>query len=432
MTTNRPSRFVITLPVGKKSDNLLALYHTLTEALIILTRQQWDSILSTGAERDTQTLNLLAAQGILVDKTVDEAVLFEQWRQRYVHSFSTLRSKVMVTRQCNNRCTYCIIDAEAGVMSAETAQRMDAFYFEQIERHQPGKVKDDYLGGEPLLNTDVVIESTGRRYYFCRGRGVDYRFSITTNGTLLSPQKVERLKAVGLSTVRVSMAGPAEVHDALRPLKNGSGTYAAIVANLEKVASSVDLLIECQYDANSDDYKKIPGMLADFDRRQITVVGIAFTPILARRRGDSTCGGMGDVDKYLFLMEQAHRFGIRAPVVPPSNACMTDFRAHFVFDTDGALIPCPSLQGGEMAYGSAIEGIDFVAEARMRERRWPDKCLHRCELLPVCMGGCRLQALTRNGDFNGVDCQYDTYRSLLEVYIRNKTGATLAKDKKAA
>lgn len=432
MTAYRISRFVIALPVEKESDDLMVLYHTLTEALIMLKSQQWDNILETDLGGDTDTTDLLVTQGILVEQAIDEAVLFEQWRQRYVHNFSTLRSKVLVTRRCNNRCTYCIIDAEAGVMSPETARCVDTFYLEQIERYQSRQVRDDYLGGEPLLNTEVIIQSAGRRHYFCRGRGVDYQFSITTNGILLSSRKVRRLKAVGLRAVRVSMAGPATVHDALRPLKNGNGTYAVIMANLEKISGSVDLLIECQYDAGSDDYLKIPEMLVDFDRQKIPVASIAFTPILARRGTDSTCGGMGDVDKYLFLVEQARQFGIEATVAPPSNACMTDFRANFVFDTNGDLIPCPSLQGGERAYGSVYAGINFVAEAQMRERHWPDKCLHRCELLPVCMGGCRLQALTRNGDFNGIDCHYDTYRRLLEVYILDKATAALANAKTAA
>lgn len=426
------SRFAACLPVKESNIGLLAVYHTMTEAFILIPTDQWNNILKLTPDEDPESIELLASQGILVDKKADETVVFTQWKDRYVHDFSTLRSKVLVTRQCNNRCTYCIIDPEAGVMSAETALAMDAFYLEQIERHKPRQVKDDYLGGEPLLNTNVILDSAGRRFYFCSGRQIDYGFSITTNGTLLRSKIIDQLKAVGLTSVRVSMAGPAEVHDTLRPLKNGAGTYNTIIENLEQISESVDLLIECQYDAGNNDYQQIPEMLDDLARRSIQVAEITFTPILAKRGSDSFCAGMGEVEKYLFLKDQARQHGFNVGTAPPSNACMADFRSIFVFDTNGELIPCPSLQGGEMGYGTVTTGIDFVAEAQLLVRSFPEKCLNRCELLPICMGGCRLQALTHGHDFNGIDCHYDTYRALLEEYIRDSAAAALAEEKDAA
>jgi uncharacterized protein len=105
---------------------------------------------------------------------------------------------------------------------------------------------------------------------------------------------------------------------------------------------------------------------------------------------------------------------------------MTDFRSVVVFDTDGSIIPCPSLQGNEMVYGNVIDGIDFVAESQLLNRNLPDRCLNDCELLPICFGGCRLQALIHTNDFNGIDCHYDAYRLFLEDYIKAKAEAFLS------
>lgn len=137
---------------------------------------------------------------------------------------------------------------------------------------------------------------------------------------------------------------------------------------------------------------------------------------------------MGDVEIFLFLKQAAVQQGVPVSGSAPSNACMTDFRSILVFDTDGSIIPCPSLQGGEMAYGNVLTGIDFVAESQLLNRKLPDQCMNQCELLPLCIGGCRLQALTRHNDFNGIDCHYDTYRSLLEDYIRAQASAALSQD----
>ena len=69
------------------------------------------------------------------------------------------------------------------------------------------------------------------------------------------------------------------------------------------------------------------------------------------------------------------------------------------------------------------EGIDFVLESQLLRRKLPDKCLNDCELLPICMGGCRLQALVNQEDFDEIDCHYDSQRLFLEDYIREKASA---------
>ena len=398
MTGYHLSRFAVTLPVEDRGDKLIAVYSTMTEAFILMTGSKWINILNTDLTGDVETVGQLIQQGILVFEGVDETVVFKEWKDRHVHDFSTMRSKILVTRKCNNQCTYCILVLEAKDMSAAIARKMDDFYLEQIESNHPQQVRDDYLGGEPLMNLDVIIESASRRFYFCKGKGIDYGFTITTNGTLVTPTVMERLKAVGLTAVRVSLAGPAEIHDRLRPAVGGGKTYEKIMKNLEKISGSIPIRIECQYDAGASDVKRIPEMLDDMNHRNIRVQDMAFTPILEKRGESGFCTGMGDVEIFLFLKQAALQHGVPVSSSAPSNACMTDFRSILVFDTDGSIIPCPSLQGGEMAYGNVLTGIDFVAESQLLNRKLPDQCLNQCELLPLCMGGCRLQALTRHND----------------------------------
>jgi uncharacterized protein len=418
MSEYRQSRFAVDLPIEGREDEFTALYNTLTEALVLMPAAQWAKIANANPAGDPETIEHLIQQGILVREGIDETVLFRKWKQQHVYDFSMTRSKILVTRKCNNECTYCILDLEAKDMSAETVRAMDDFYLEQIANKHSQQVQDDYLGGEPLMNLDVIIESASRRFYYCKGRGIDYGFTMTTNGTLITPAIIGELKTVGLTAVRVSPAGPAPVHDKLRPSKGGGKTYAKIMKNLEKISRSVPVRIQCQYDAGVSDYKRIPEMLEDLHRRTIQVEDIAFTPILEKRGESGFCAGMGDVEIFLFIKQAAAQWGFPVNKRAPSNVCMTDFRSVYVFDTDGSIIPCPSLQGGEMAYGNVFTGMDFVAESQLLNRKLSDQCINQCELLPICMGGCRLQALTHHNDFNGIDCHYHTYRRLLEDYIR--------------
>jgi uncharacterized protein len=167
-------------------------------------------------------------------------------------------------------------------------------------------------------------------------------------------------------------------------------------------------------------------MLDDLRERGVAVNEVAFTPILPQRVRTAFNRGMGDVQILLYLMDEAEKRGFPQYGEAPSNACSADYRSRFAFDVDGSLISCPVMQNGEMTYGDVFKGVDFPAQAGMLDRTFEKKCRDECEFLPLCMGGCRLQALTKSGDFNGVDCYYEMMNLLLKEYVQRKVKETLA------
>ena len=104
MSGYRQSRFALDLPIKGREDEFLAVYNTLTEALILIPAAQWMNILNADPASDLETIEQLIQQGILVREGIDETVVFEEWKRRHVHDFSTMWSKVLVTRRCNNDC----------------------------------------------------------------------------------------------------------------------------------------------------------------------------------------------------------------------------------------------------------------------------------------------------------------------------------------
>lgn len=427
----KTSRFTVEVPVvdPQYSEKFTALYQTMTGGFILMPEDEWvNGGQGLWADGDPELMDALWSQGFLVDAAADERLVYDCWMQQHVHDFSTITSKTMVTRKCNNRCTYCILDPEAKEMSAYTARAVDAFYTDFIAEKRPLRVMDDYLGGEPLLKAGMVIESAARRGAFCRRKGIDYQFTFTTNGLLLKPELVKKFTAAGLSGIRVSLAGPRDVHDRLRPTRNQGNTYDRIMANLQQISGMVPITIECQYDSGSDDYRRLPEMLDDLTARGIDIKEVHFSPILQKRgSSDFTCG-LGDAGIALDLMKLAGQYGWAPEREAPASLCRADFRSMLVFDTNGSLIPCPGLREGEMAYGDAERGVDFVAESQLLHRRLPEKCANDCALLPLCMGGCRLQALVRENDFSGIDCQHDMLMLFLKDFILEKAAEALAEE----
>src|SRR5690606_17117017 len=136
-----------------------------------------------------------------------------------------------ISQKCNMGCMYCYAEQGSfgGVprsMSLNTAiTAIDAL----LEGKKKGdKVQVSFLGGEPLMNRKDIMEATRHAYEQAKKREVKVGFSVTTNGTLLRPADGDFFEKYGFA-VTISLDGGKDVHDRLRPLKNGKGSYDQII-----------------------------------------------------------------------------------------------------------------------------------------------------------------------------------------------------------
>jgi len=125
-------------------------------------------------------------------------------------------------------CTYCY--AQQGSfgntpkkMEAEAALAAVKLLFRE---RQPGEsVQITFLGGEPLMNRQLIRTSTDLAEKLGRQGEIETKFSITTNGTLVTEGDGEFFEHHGFS-VTVSLDGVEEVHDRLRPSAAARGAIA--------------------------------------------------------------------------------------------------------------------------------------------------------------------------------------------------------------
>lgn len=91
---------------------------------------------------------------------------------------------------CNLRCTYCFAGegdyGQKAMMSYETAVRVLEFFSNGKERFHVV-----FFGGEPLLNYAVIQPLVA----WCERQPCRFSFAMTTNATLLTPEKLAWLKA---------------------------------------------------------------------------------------------------------------------------------------------------------------------------------------------------------------------------------------------
>jgi uncharacterized protein len=147
-----------------------------------------------------------------------------------------LRSlSLAIAQKCNLGCTYCYAQqgefgGGAKAMSAEMALRAVDLLLRDAKAGT--RVNLAFLGGEPLANRVGLRAATQYAAQLAAATGVDIRFSITTNGTLLTPEDGDFFERHGFA-VTISLDGLGEAHDRQRPFKNGAPSFAKILARVE-------------------------------------------------------------------------------------------------------------------------------------------------------------------------------------------------------
>jgi uncharacterized protein len=136
-----------------------------------------------------------------------------------------------VSSACNLACTYCYAD-RGSFHGRQPDPMTPAVARDAVDRLLAGAdparpLTVGFLGGEPFVNRALIHDVVA----YARGRGerlgLDVRFSVTTNATLLRPADLQLLRDHGFA-VTVSLDGDAAVNDRRRPRRGGAGSFAAV------------------------------------------------------------------------------------------------------------------------------------------------------------------------------------------------------------
>ncbi len=164
--------------------------------------------------------------------------------------FSADKKPVIVwnmTRRCNLKCVHCY------------ARAVDVHGKDEIDTASAKRMIDDlaaygvpvmlFSGGEPLVREDLVELAA-----YAVEKGM--RAVISTNGTLITPQKAAELKKVGLSYVGISLDGLEEAHDRFRGKK---GSFAKALEGVENCQAE-GLKVGLRFTINERNAGEIPGI----------------------------------------------------------------------------------------------------------------------------------------------------------------------------
>ena len=459
----QPSMFNVRVPLEDRDD--VFLMNTFTDAQLIVSRDVAD-LLDRAADaapardgEEREALATLAEHGFLVEDRAADRLKLDAFFAEVRESSDQLRVTILTTLQCNFACDYCIqgdhgdYNKTAAKMSLETADRVARWAEGRLDALAPESFVMTFFGGEPLLNLPVMYYLAERMWTACQARGVRMLVNVITNGLLLTPDVVDRLLPFGLNGVKVTLDGDREVHNRMRPLRGGQGTFDKIVQNVRLIADKCRVSIGGNFDEDSVD--SYPALL-DFLREQEfadKLAKVAFKPVIrtpiapqspraipltavsaegkplngacmtSAGGGTTMCDTCHFVDTaWTELREQTKQRGFPTVDGVHMGPCEIHKNNAHTIGPDGSLYACPGFAGEARQSTGHIDG---------RREAWRETAADRfgalaawkqcgdCAFIPVCAGGCTVAAHSELGDVNTPSCHKSSFEAGVAALARD-------------
>ena len=384
-------------------------------------------------------LEQLKSQGMLFTRDIYENIIdeFTKNRQTVVKALC-----LHIAHDCNLACRYCFAEegeyhGRRAMMSLETGKKALDFLIRESGARKNLEV--DFFGGEPLMNWEVVKELV--RYGRSREEetGKRFRFTLTTNGVLLNDEVMEFANRE-MGNVVLSCDGRKEVHDFMRPFRNGKGSFDLVMPKFQKLAEMRQqdrYYIRGTFTHYNTDFAKDVLALADLGFKQISV-----EPVVAPADADYAIR-----EEDVPFIEEQYDLLAREMIRREKEGRGFNF-FHFMIDLTGGpcvykrlsgcgsgteylavtpwgdLYPCHQFVGEEQfLMGNVDEGVtalglrDKFAKCNVYSKPECRDCFSRF----YCSGGCAANSYHFSGDVNGnyeIGCRLQRKRVECAIMVK--------------
>ena len=347
-----------------------------------------------------------------------------------------------IAHDCNLACKYCF--AEEGeyhgarsLMSYEVGRK--ALDFLIANSGNRVNLEVDFFGGEPLMNFQVVKDLVAYGRSQEKEHNKKFRFTLTTNGMLLTDEVMEFANRE-MANVVLSVDGRKEVHDFMRPTRNGKGSYDLIIDKFKKMAelrNQTNYYVRGTFTHYNLDVAKDVLHLADLGFKQISaepVVASDTQPyaikeedlpklfeeydLLAREMVEREKAGKG-FNFFHFMIDLTG-----GPCLYKRLSGCGSGTEYLAVSPCGDLYPCHQFVGmEEFKLGNVDTGIekkDLVDEFKLCNVYAKDKCKD-CFARFYCSGGCAANAYNFHGnllDAYDVGCELERKRVECAIMIK--------------
>lgn len=248
--------------------DVIALYEQFNRDGIVKQLPQYpkDDILEACEEIEA----LKEAGQLFTEDTYKDAIIDFKKRKTVVKALC-----LHIAHDCNLACKYCFAEegeyhGDRSLMSYEVGKK--ALDFLIANSGSRVNLEVDFFGGEPLMNFQVVKDLVAYGRSKEKEYNKKFRFTLTTNGVLLDDEVMEFANKE-MANVVLSVDGRREVHDFMRPTRNGKGSYDLIIDKFKKMAemrNQTNYYVRGTFTHYNLDFSKDVLHLADLGFKQIS------------------------------------------------------------------------------------------------------------------------------------------------------------------
>lgn len=378
----------------------------------------------------------------------DAGSLFtEDIYENYIDSFKNRQPVVKalclhIAHDCNLACQYCFAEegeyhGRRALMSFEVGKK--ALDFLVANSGSRRNLEVDFFGGEPLMNWEVVKQLVEYGRSIEEANNKKFRFTLTTNGVLLNDEILEFVNKE-MGNIVLSTDGRKEVHDRMRPFRNGKGSYDLIMPKFKKVAESrnqTNYYVRGTFTHYNLDFSNDVLSLADQGFKQISVEPVVASP------EDGYALRTEDLPK---IFEEYDKLAVEMIKREKEGRGFNFF--HFMIDLTGGpcvykrlsgcgsgteylavtpwgdLYPCHQFVGNEdFLLGNVDDGIvkkNICEEFKQCNVYSKPKC-RDCFAKLFCSGGCAANSYNFHGNINDsyeVGCEMERKRVECAIMIK--------------
>jgi len=421
----------------EEDANKHVMYNARTGALALIENEKLKAYESFSSSEintiDEQLKENLKFGGFLIDSNIEEKQLLQYALLTARHNKETLILTVAPTLNCNFRCTYCYEKEKLQhlYMSQEVQDELVNYVRKQANTLRTLTII--WYGGEPLLALDIVENLSKEFQLICKEHNIKYTANMVTNGYLLTPKIVKRLRPLDIDFIQVTLDGPAKVHDERRPLVGEKPTFETIVTNLLNTAHLLPNKVNLRINAdrtNAEAIDEIEELLIESGLMNITNPHLGYVDSINDAYTTSLClsvSEFSDLDfEFKKRLDKHGKTSITNSYPAQRTAyCGADSANSYVVNADGALYKCWNDIGiEEKKVGDLLDDKFINTYANFSYMMYDatiDAECAECKYLPICMGGCPSKRIN-NPEIRCSEMKYklDEYMKILPQVIRDE------------
>lgn len=159
-----------------------------------------------------------------------------------------------INQRCNLHCSYCYLKNKNGQrMELDTAKKCVDLAFENARVQKQEKIIFDFVGGEALLDFDLLVEIVEYIEQISKEKNYEVQYGLTTNGTIFNDEIVDWLIDKKFN-LKLSIDGDRKVTN----LGRGSDTFFDVY---EKIQSNWNFVLK--YQKNSGKFAQVTNVITN-------------------------------------------------------------------------------------------------------------------------------------------------------------------------